>query len=127
MKVSRLGPVNCDGVSTNVGLLVASCEINVNGSVREPSRGTNGAGTAPGQRGLIGSRLYDSTSDENFAYFRKPRLALVVLVALDNGDPVIALLDRKLGSRGECSVERRCDIIGPKDPYSVFGLAQGAD
>ena len=80
-----------------------------------------------GERGSIGSRPYDSASDENLAYFRNPRLAFVVLVALDNGDPVIASIDRKLGSRGECSVERRCDIIGPKDPYSALGLAQGAD
>jgi hypothetical protein len=79
---------------------------------RRPCRGPDGAGTAL-QRGLIGSGLYDSTSDENFAYFRRPRLALVVLVALDNGDPVITSIDRKLGSRGECSVERRCDVIRP--------------
>ena len=65
-----------------------------------------------------GSRRYDSTSYENLAYFRKPRLAFVVLVALDNGDPVIALMDCKLGSLGECVVERRCDIIGPNDPYT---------
>src|SRR5215469_1823846 len=80
-----------------------------------------------GERGLIGSRLYDATSDENRAYFRKPRLAFVIFVALDDGNPVIASIDRKLGSRGECLVERRCDIIGPKDPYSGLGLAQGAD
>src|SRR5271166_4286851 len=80
-----------------------------------------------GERGLICSRRYNSTSDENLAYFRKPRLAFVVLVALDNGDPVIALTDCKLGSRGECVGERRCDIIGPNDPYTLFGFAQGAD
>src|SRR5271166_5425855 len=80
-----------------------------------------------GERGLICSRRYNSTSDENRAYFRKPRLAFVVLVALDNGDPVIASIDRKLGSRGKCSVERRCDIIGPNDPYPGWGFGQGAD
>lgn len=57
-----------------------------------------------GERGLIGSRPYDPTSDENRAYFRKLRFAFVVLVALDNGDPVFASINRKLGSRGECSV-----------------------
>lgn len=94
--------------------------------VSKPCRGTRKAGTA-GQRGLIGSRLYDTTTDENRAYFRKPRLSFVVLVALDNGDPVIVVIDGKLGSLGECFVERRCDIIGPYDPHSVFGLAEGAD
>src|ERR1700727_450423 len=64
----------------------------------------------------IGSRRYDPTSDENRAYFGKPRLPLVVLVALDNGDPVVSLPDRELGSRGECLVERHCGVIGPKDP-----------
>ena len=76
---------------------------------------------------MICSGRYDSTSDENRAYFRKPRIAFAVLVAIDNRDPVIASIDRKLGSRRKCSVERRCDIIGPIDPYSVFGFAEGAD
>src|SRR5208283_2288704 len=75
---------------------------------------------------LAGSR-YDSTSDENCAYFRKPRLEFVVLVALDNGDPVIALSDRKLGGIGKCVVERRCDFIGPNEPCSELVCVQGAD
>ena len=87
----------------------------------------NGAGTARGSVDLIHSRPYDSTSDENRAYLRIPRLDFVVLVAVDNGDPVLATFDRELGSLGECLVERRCDIIGPIDPYSVFGFAEGAD
>ena len=65
-----------------------------------------------------GSRRYDSASYENLANFRKPRLAFVVLVALDNGNPVIALFDCKLGSLCECVVERRCGIFGPNDPYT---------
>jgi hypothetical protein len=79
------------------------------------------------RRALTGSLPYDSTTDENVPYLRKPRLDRVVLVALDNSDPVIALVDRELGSLGECSEERGCGIIGPNDPYSVLVFPQGAD
>ena len=78
-----------------------------------------------GKRGLIGSLPYDSTSDEILAYFIEDRLA--VLVAPENGDPVIVSLDRKLGSRSEYPVVRHLDIIGPRDPYSDLVFVQGAD